>query len=88
MNILHELNDCCFLVASSKVTERRKNIDLLYNLLDDKKLLDKLNEEDNLGKWYDVLESIHSYMIKVRSLTPKMYVSECLFFIIGSRENE
>ncbi|GJQ73706.1 hypothetical protein Trydic_g14041 [Trypoxylus dichotomus] len=52
------------MINSNKITERRKNVDTVCNLLENPDVLEILKTADHSEKWYQVIDSIHNYLIK------------------------
>lgn len=65
------------MINSTKVTERKKNIDALYTLLENPDLLQILNKNENVHKWDILIESIHNYLIKVGFLLMLFSLNDC-----------
>ncbi|KAI4461962.1 serine/threonine-protein kinase atm [Holotrichia oblita] len=63
--LLNELNNCCSMITSNKITEERKRyIDVLYTLLENADLLQILNKDENSNKWDVLIESVHNYLVR------------------------
>ncbi|KRT78209.1 hypothetical protein AMK59_7712, partial [Oryctes borbonicus] len=63
-NLLRELLSNCSMIDSNKVNERKKYIGLVCNSLENQELLEILNTPDHIEKWYQIIDSIHNYLIK------------------------
>ncbi|KAI4461967.1 hypothetical protein MML48_5g00017109 [Holotrichia oblita] len=62
--LLNELNNCCSMITSNKITERKRYIDVLYTLLENADLLQILNKDENSNKWDVLIESVHNYLVR------------------------
>lgn len=51
-------------LESSKITERKRNIDLLNELLSDNDVIRNLNCEDNRFRWINLLNAIENYLMQ------------------------
>lgn len=58
------LESYCFSITSSKVTERRKSIDKLAQLLCNKLVIEDLNSGRSFT-WDSVLQAVHIFLQKV-----------------------